>query len=488
MLPKTPDDTSGSSIESSDEAVCLQQCFGDILNADITKALSPSLLETLLGYAIPQSSIACTVPIDYREFVFPLGYFREAFYLRSTDCKLMKREGFSIYTSKGHPDSDNFFFTAGTFSYNGLKESTSFMTHFLPESWLSYKSQFESLRLPLTCSVRNCKAARIMSFQEIRETKAGAVKRLVQESLQLSSDPEIAEAARSAPVDLNDHEVVFKQKLSGVASCHNHSICDGSTMRAQLPYNINNLAQAYSAAQGLGKIDESAVEQRCDILKLPISYKPCANLLRQQKEAVGTKSTTVSHQPVQAFAQMQQAMDKELGGEVLNQSARNATVHQVRNDFRRQDVLTRSGENLTPWRLEHDVQNMEPTNTVKGEKVDMKLRLSLAMARCNDIARQENPKNAAIMTSLGLQPGLPSLLQLLFISFVPVLCILSCIYDSSSMLKFISIDNVIQFKEPSSQWKVEAARMEIKTIPLRLCLTCMLSYNFSSTCMVRRQW
>lgn len=126
-------DVSSKDVEPDTSSTAfLKKCFGHVLSADISKVFNPSILHALLGHAIPSGAIACNETLSLEDFTFPLGAFRDGFFIDPSDQKLKKREGFSIYISKGFADN-KFTFSIGSFTANALTDHNSFMTDFVPD-------------------------------------------------------------------------------------------------------------------------------------------------------------------------------------------------------------------------------------------------------------------------------------------------------------------------------------------------------------------
>lgn len=401
------DDTETEGVHTT-SAVLLHKCFENVLSNDLSLVFNPSILAALLGHDIPSGSMASEEVLNLDDFTFPLDKFRDGLYVDETDKKLKKREGFSVYISKGFKDHQ-FPFGIGSFTVNALLDSNIFTTKFLPNVWTEHEKEFKSLRFPMTCSVKGCSASRIMSFKEIRETSGGRETRAAQSMIVAGIRTLTNEVINisSQAVDLSHHEVVFTQRLSGTQSTHTHSIANGVLMRNHIPYNVENLEQSVSGSHV--SIQKSKLAKRCDILALPEEFRPSLNLIRQCKQPSQGKSSNSlqSHtaRPMLDFTQQQSALNKELGAGVFGQSAANATSFQVKNDRQRELNIQQYNDCSTPWRIPSDIQGSVPTNTIEARKFSMATRLGLLSSRIDEEARMNNPKNADIMQCLGLHPG-----------------------------------------------------------------------------------
>lgn len=255
----------------------------------------------------------------------------------------------------------------------------------------------------MVCSVRGCEASRIMSFKEIRLTTEGE-KKLAESIAVCVGTQAITSTLSSVPVhvDLNDYEVVFIQKVSGVNTSHCHKIANGALMRPHLPFNPHNLQQTISGTSVTE--NKSKTLKRCDILALPSAYQPNSNLMRQRAPSSNT-ALSLSSKPMQDFAMDQNQLDIALGENVFNQSSLNKSSSQSRNDRQRQINTIKSNDCSTPWRMSDDIQGATPTNTAMGNRYSWPTRLGLLSATLDENANRNYPENASLMTCLGLHAG-----------------------------------------------------------------------------------
>lgn len=375
-------ETSYTSNETENEKL-IRDCFQDVLSTDIPAVFNTSIIGAILGRTIPSGITCNNDPVDLSDFTFPLGHFRDAFYA-GVDGKLKRKEGAGVYLSRGNRDGTKFYFSQGNFTATKVKSASIFFDKFTADDWTSHAEIFQSITMQSSCSVKNCPAKRTAKFHEIRIIKPDELTADIQPSILRHNDE-------------NLYEVVFKQHTSN--GLHSHSVVNGTAMRGQLPFNINDLSEGYPS----GIKDPSKIRERCDILKLPLSHKPINSLLRIQVD---------SRAPVQAssvmgiYAQNLQRVGGELGENYYSQSIQTPSSQQVNNDNFRSSTFQNRSLNTTPWRVNTDIQGMTHTNTENGRKQQWTTRTGLLMSYLDERATKENKNNAAIMTALGFHPGM----------------------------------------------------------------------------------
>ena len=144
----------------------IKSCFADILSGDLTKVFNSGFLSLLLGRDVVDGLTGYGAAIDYNDFRFPLGHFRNAFYIE--DNKLMRKDGFAVYIHRGFHDSDHVYFSSKQFSYEGFKLTPQlFFEKLLPSEWQNSIKTLQSLRMVMACGTKGCDAQRTMSFERI---------------------------------------------------------------------------------------------------------------------------------------------------------------------------------------------------------------------------------------------------------------------------------------------------------------------------------
>lgn len=193
----------GLTISSSDdslispdtaEVALIRACFENVLSYELIKVFNPAIIGAILGYKVPTGLISNDENVDLKDFTFPLDFFRKGFYI-DANKKLQRREGLSVYLSKGNDDGDRFFFSSKNFTSGRLKEASHFFEWLTPDLWESHVGDLKSIKLESKCSVKNCPATRSAKFDCIQIVEEGSKNFGI----------------NSVATPMNGYEVVFKQ-------------------------------------------------------------------------------------------------------------------------------------------------------------------------------------------------------------------------------------------------------------------------------------